>query len=226
MDGYDWLKGGKKKHHEQEQEWDKSACHSLVSVCHCNGFWKNYLWALHDSVSLRAAEGWITQKEREKNPKVASPESFIVVSITCTAGTAIVSGEKLPPKHPLENGQVQSAECLSAGQGVSLSSRTKWGGYLPLVGHNMVQVLFPPTHFPSFILSLRHIHSPPPTHLHLIFLFSNVERKQVSKPQELLVVLWSAWAGIPKCITCSSGKIKKEPQNVGCLFLGCLALAF
>lgn len=53
-------------------------------------------------------KGGLHRKKEEKNPKVASSESFIVVSITHTAGTVIMSGEKLPPKHPLESGQVQS----------------------------------------------------------------------------------------------------------------------
>lgn len=59
-------------------------------------------------------KGGLHRKKEEKNPKVASSESFIVVSITCTAGTLIMSGEKLPPKHPLESGQVQNG--LSACQ--------------------------------------------------------------------------------------------------------------
>lgn len=73
-------------------------------------------------------KGGLHRKKGKKTPKVASSKSFIVVSITCTAGTVIVSGEKLPPKHPLENGQVQSAECLSAGQGVSSPPGPNWGG--------------------------------------------------------------------------------------------------
>lgn len=59
-------------------------------------------------------KGGLHRKKGKKAPKVASSESFIEVSITHTAGAVIMAGEKLPPKDPLENCQVQSG--LSACQ--------------------------------------------------------------------------------------------------------------
>lgn len=55
-------------------------------------------------------KGGLHRKKGKKSPKVISSESFIVVSITHTVGTVIMSGEKLPPKHPLESGQAQSGQ--------------------------------------------------------------------------------------------------------------------
>lgn len=175
-------------------------------------------------------KGGVHRKQRKK--KVANYQSFIEASIAHTTGTVTTFGEMLSPKHPSVSGQVQRG--LTAweqaryqhAQGKGLSSMTKRGATRSCQGRKRTQT---PGVLPSHLLSLpspdpfrsfRPIHSPPPTHFCFLFLCSNVERKQVSKPQELLVVLWSAQTGKPKCITYNSGKIKKSPQNVDYLFQG------
>ena len=144
-------------------------------------------------------KGGVHRKKGKK--KVTSYQSFIAASITHATGTVTTFGEMLSPKHPSVSGQVQrglTADCCQQAryqhaQSEGLTSRTKGGPTCSWQGRTWTQTpgALPscPLSFPSPnpLNSFRHIYSPPP--IHFIFFFSVLMWKQVSKPQESLVVL-------------------------------------
>lgn len=144
--------------------------------------------------------------------ELVSYQSFTVACTTSSAGTVTMFGEILSPKQPEVSGwsrgdwlPVSKTDTSMPRERVSPPGTYMGPLALGRAGHRpRLQVLFPPTHFPSPhpFRSFRHTHSLPPTHFYfffvyfylLIFIFIytfffcfNVTRKQVS----------SATAGCP-----------------------------
>lgn len=185
---------------------------------------KNHLWALPDSVSLRTAERWITQEEREKNPKGSKLGKFYRGIHHTHCWSCNYGWWKVATKGSLRKlSSPEWTECLSAGQGVGFSPRPNVGP--PALG----RAEYGPGALPSHPLSFLHLilsdHSDISTALlqltSILFVFALMwKENRFRNLKNCLLSSDQLGLGCQSVSFAQVGRSKRHPK-MWTLFLGC-----